>query len=343
MQKYMKLLFTLRCSSILFFSVLLLQDCRLIKRSKNTRGEVKGVQGRTGWKMTTPYGMVLVPGGSFIKGQVDEEVANSKIDPNSYVTVRAFYMDDAEITNNKYRQFIIAMQDSVSTLGEDFVNNLYPDTTVWMRDVIHTMADGMRFYYANPSFDNYPVVGVTWEAARYFAVWRTAFLNTERSKKKLWPVLDYRLPTETEWEYAAKGGKALAKYPWGGPYARDNEGKVRANFKSKRGNYGECGFEFTSPVYHFPPNDYGLYDMAGNVAEWCINAYNPSASALDWDINPMYIDENEVRKVIKGGSWKDISYYLQTGVTSYEHKDSARSYIGFRCVMSPLGDVNSNF
>ena len=339
----MKLLFTLRCSSILFFSVLLLQGCSLVKGGKHDSGELVGAPKRKGWKMTTPYGMVLVPGGSFIKGQVAEEVAYSKISPNQQVTVRAFYMDDTEITNNEYRQFTDSMQDSVSTLGEDFINSLYPDTTVWMRDVIHTMADDMRYYFENPSFDDYPVVGVTWEAAKYFAEWRTNLLNAWREKKKLWPVLDFRLPTEAEWEYAAKGGKALAKYPWGGPYARDKEGNVLANFKSKRGNYAECGFEFTSPVRRFPPNDYGLCGMAGNVAEWCIDAYNPDAEALVWNINPVYIDDDNPLKVIKGGSWKDISKYLQTGVKSYEHKDSARSYIGFRCVMSPLGDVNSNF
>lgn len=329
MKKYRRLLLTLCFSSMLFFAVLLLQ------------GKTSKAQRKKWVKQSIPSGMVLVPGGSCIIGQVDEDITSSKVNPNRLITVGSFYMDTTEITNLQYRRFIDALlKDPNHTLDEDFImNNLYPDMKVWTQDIKHTMADHMLAYFSHPTFNDYPVVGITWEAAKYFAAWRTEVLNAERAEKKLPPLSDFSLPTAAQWEYAAKGGRILAKYPWGGPYVRDSKGVLRANFKSKPGVYREPGacFECTSPVYHYPPNDYGLYDMAGNVAEWCLDAHNPSASALVGDINPVYIDENQPLKVIKGGSWKDISYYLQTGVNSCQHKDSASSSTGFRCIVPAFG------
>jgi formylglycine-generating enzyme len=81
--------------------------------------------------------------------------------------------------------------------------------------------------------------------------------------------------------------------------------------------------------------------MAGNVAEWCEDAYNEAAMPIVWDLNPRYWDDNEPRKVVRGGSWKDIAYYMETGTRNYEYQDSARSYIGFRCAMIMLGDTEN--
>ena len=134
-------------------------------------------------------------------------------------------------------------------------------------------------------------------------------------------------------------------YPWGGYYTRNKEGCFLANFKPLRGNYIDDGGSTTLPVGTYQPNEYGLYDMAGNVAEWTSNAYDESAYVFSHDLNPDYKynarpDDPPVlkRKVIRGGSWKDIGYYLQCGVRSYEYQDTAKSYIGFRCVRSYLGN-----
>jgi gliding motility-associated lipoprotein GldK len=147
----------------------------------------------------------------------------------------------------------------------------------------------------------------------------------------------FRLPSEAEWEYAARGGRDMAKYPWGNPYVRNAKGCMLANFKPGRGNYYDDGFMYTSPVASYFSNDYGLYDMSGNVSEWCEDAFYEAAVPTTWDLNPTYYDENEPRKIVRGGSWKDIAYYLETGTRTFENRDSAKSFIGFRCAVTYLG------
>jgi gliding motility-associated lipoprotein GldK len=200
-------------------------------------------------------------------------------------------------------------------------------------------------YFWHPAYGHYPVVGITWQQANAFCIWRTELLNKHLSSNRRSAVHDYRLPTEFEWEYAARGGLALAKYPWGGPYTRNIEGCFLANFKPLRGSYADDGFAQTARVASFFPNDYGLYDMAGNVAEWTSSAYDESAYMYVNDMNPDYKyqalpgDEPRMkRKVIRGGSWKDIEIFLQVSKRTYEYQDSAKSYIGFRCVRDYLGN-----
>jgi gliding motility-associated lipoprotein GldK len=249
-------------------------------------------------------------------------------------------MDDTEITNNEYRQFMNEiLEDSLSVLGEDFVmRELYPDTTVWVKDFTHHMGDPMMsYYYWHPAFDDYPVSGVDWEAAKYFCRWRTQYLNDYRQSIGDFPMPNFRLPSEAEWEYAARGGRDMAKYPWGNPYIRNSKGCMLANFKPGRGNYYDDGFAYTAPIQSYFANDYGLYDMAGNVSEWVEDAFNPASVSLVWDLNLTYFDENEPKKVIRGGSWKDIAFFLETGTRTFEYKDSTRAYIGFRCALTHLG------
>ncbi|MCC5928364.1 MAG: SUMF1/EgtB/PvdO family nonheme iron enzyme [Cyclobacteriaceae bacterium] len=317
------------------------QSCGLLGGGRGDQGENIGAMDRPTWTgMPIPYGMVPIPAGTFHMGQADEDVAATQMNFNKQVTIGPFYMDDAEITNNRYRQFVENMEiDSIQVYGEDFIKSkIYPDTTVWMKDFAHHMGDPMvSYYYQHPAFDNYPVVGVSWEAARLFAAWRTNYLNDFRESRGEAGLPNFRLPSEAEWEYAARGGRDMAKYPWGGPYIRNAKGCMLANFKPGRGNYYDDGFAYTAPVYSFFSNDWGLYDMAGNVSEWCEDAFNPASVPLVWDLNPTYFDENEPRKVIRGGSWKDVAYYLETGTRTYEYKDSTRAFIGFRCVMTHLG------
>ena len=310
-------------------------------------GELYGVPNREPWEMTRPYGMVSIPAGTFHMGQADEDVAATQVNHNKQVTIGSFFMDDTEITNNEYRQFIQYLQEGVDAEDDiltDFsIADLVPDSTVWIKDYTHHLGDPLvAYYWSHPAFDQYPVVGIDWNAAVYFAVWRTKYLNNYRLTVGLPLMPNFRLPSEAEWEYAARGGRDMAKYPWGNPYIRNAKGCLLANFKPGRGNYFDDGFAYTSPVGTYFANQYGLYDMSGNVAEWCQDAYNPSAIPLTWDLNPTYYDENIPYKVIRGGSWKDIAYFLETGTRTYEHKDSTRSSIGFRCVMSYLGRSSGN-
>lgn len=223
--------------------------------------------------------------------------------------------------------------------------NVFPDTLVWVHDFTYSYNEPMtRKYFWHPAYDDYPVVGVTWQQANAFNVWRTQLLNTWRYGNGEVYVDDYRLPTEAEWEYAARGGLTLSPYPWGGPYIRNSKGCFLGNFKPMRGRYMEDGGFYTVKVTSYHPNDYGLYCMAGNVSEWTSTAYDESMYEFSHDLNPEYTyhakDHDPIsmkRKVIRGGSWKDIGYYLQTGTRTYEYQDTAKSYIGFRCVMSYLG------
>ncbi len=323
-------------------SALMLPSC---SNKKAMEGQLTGVLGREGWRQEVPFGMIVVPAGVFHMGQADEDIVNSKIAMNKQVTIGGFYLDETEITNNEYRQFIDefkanpdSTEDGEILTEEEIMERFYPDTAVWTTDFTHHYGDPMvENYYAHPAYDDYPVVGVTYFAAEAFCGWRTKFMNEARAGQGKFPQPKFRLPTEAEWEYSSRGGRDMAKYPWGGPYVRNAKGCALANFKPGRGNYYDDGFQYTNPVAAYFPNDYGLYDMAGNVAEWCKDAYNPSAVPLVWDLNPVYFDEREPRKIVRGGSWKDIAYYIETGSRTYEYQDSSRAFVGFRCAMTFLG------
>jgi gliding motility-associated lipoprotein GldK len=221
---------------------------------------------------------------------------------------------------------------------------VYPDTLCWVNDLTYSNGKEMANYFWHPAYDNYPVVGVTWKQAKAFSVWRTQLLNNYLVSEGDIYLNDFRLPTEAEWERAARGDLALQFYPWGGPYIRNAAGCFLGNFKPMRGRYFEDGGVYTVKVYSYNPNNFGLYCMAGNVSEWCESAYDESSYEFMDDINPEFTYdakkwEPEVmkRKVIRGGSWKDIGHYLNVGARSYEYQDTAKSYIGFRNVMTHLG------
>ena len=231
--------------------------------------------------------------------------------------------------------------------------HIYPDTLCWMSDFTYSYNEPMtKAYFSHPAYDHYPVVGISWVQATAFCVWRTNLKNAYQKSAGEALVQDYRLPTESEWEYAARGGESMGIYPWGGNYTRNNNGCLIANFKPMRGNYYDDGGVYTVMVASYDPNGYGLYDMAGNVAEWTSNAYDESAYSFTHDLNPdlqynAHPDDYPAkkRKVVRGGSWKDVAMYLQNGVRDYEYQDSARSYIGFRCIREyegrHFGDGNS--
>lgn len=233
---------------------------------------------------------------------------------------------------------------------EDRVN-VYPDTLAWISDFSYSFNEPMaKNYFWHPNYDNYPVVGVSWRQAYAFCVWRTNYLNRALRRNGEYTVHEFRLPTEAEWEYAARGGLSSSMYPWGSYYTRSAEGCLQANFKPMRGRYAEDGGLTTLPVDHFEPNEYGLYNMSGNVAEWTSSAFDESSYYFTHDMNPDYQYNARPedppamkRKVIRGGSWKDVSFFVQLSTRAYEYQDTAKTYIGFRCVRScMLGDDVTN-
>lgn len=433
-------------------------------------GELTGLGAKGSFVEAQPYGMVFVKRGSFMMGTNDQSAIGGVNEKSVNVTVDAFWMDETEITNDKYKQFVYYVRDSIAlrslvmvgkdefrlkmrnqtddatpemarlnwkmkipwnskdeevktvlaslyynndnglsgkkqidpgklqykyewinydqaalpgnkynvntgaypasakarvdtsyvengvivnktierklTTRRDLISthivNVYPDTIMWLRDFQYSYNDPkMHMYFSHRGFANYPVVGVTWEQSQAFCQWRTRLFNNVNAIGGQ----DYRLPTEAEWEYAARGGRKMALYPWGGNYVRDKKGCYLANFKPMRGSYTDDMGATTMKVASYPPNNFGLYDMAGNVAEWTSTAYDVSSSLVVSDMNPsfQYNAKNSdpdvlKRKIIKGGSWKDIAYYLQCGVKTYEYQNESRPYIGFRCVRSYNGE-----
>ncbi|WP_111706652.1 T9SS ring complex lipoprotein PorK/GldK [Lutibacter citreus] len=428
----------------------------------NEQGELVGVGSSNSWHSERPLGMTYIPGGSFTMGKQSEDVAGSLNSPSRTVTVRPVYMDETEITNSEYKEFVYWVRDSIvrtelalyselmsvegepvledyqflnidstdmspyqkymmktyGSLGDlnsptqgkmlnwdeeiiwnvnqfpseeyaevmidsvltpiedsfegrrmldvdrlkfkfywldqeaaarkkgkrrDFIKQevikVYPDTTVWVRDFNYSYNDPMhQDYFYHQAFNDYPVVGVSWIQAKAFCRWRTKkkndFLSTTR-RPSLIP--QFRLATEAEWEYAARGGLENATYPWGGPYTTSDRGCFLANFKPSRGNYAVDGALYTVEAKSYPPNDYGLYNMAGNVAEWTNSTYSDESYYITSTMNPNVGKDKNHRKVIRGGSWKDVAYFLEVSTRDYEYSDSARSFIGFRTVQDFLG------
>jgi gliding motility-associated lipoprotein GldK len=457
-KKSMKLI--KRKSFVLVSLLALLYSC-----SYSDKGNLVGVRGREPFYQPDPYGMVFIPLGSYVMGQSDQDVPYNQLQTAKTVSVQAFYMDETEITNNEYRQFVYWVRDSIARrlLGEqiedylitedkrtgetfdppylnwrkkldwesndeqvrqvlaemyipeqerfyrrkeidsrklnfeyywidyraaskkDFQNpimesdrkykenpaslinrpqgyrdrsvfikkdiiNVYPDTLCWVHDFTYSFNEPMtQNYFWHPAYDNYPVVGINWKQAKAFSVWRTQYMNSYLIHIGQVIVNDFRLPTESEWEWAARGGLQLSPYPWGGPYIRNSNGCFLGNFKPLRGNYPDDGGLHTVIVAHYAPNDYGLYDMAGNVAEWTSNAFDESAYQFSHDLNMDYQydakdSDPEVlkRKVIRGGSWKDIGFFMQVSTRTYEFQDTAKSYIGFRNVQTYLGRMKGD-
>ncbi len=227
---------------------------------------------------------------------------------------------------------------------------VYPDTTVWIRQFAYSYNEPIAMQYNwFTAFNNYPVVGVNWIQANAFCDWRTALWRSEREGNRQYFEGEFRLPSEMQWEWAARGGRNESPYPWGGPYLVNKKGCYLANFKPQRGNYAADGGLYTVPVDRYWPNDYGLYNMAGNVAEWTSSPYNGGAYNAVADVNPdirHVIRENDPqwlrRMVVRGGSWRDVAFYLQNGTRDWEYADTAKAYIGFRCVYQQIAPALTN-
>ena len=447
--------------------------------SSGDKGELVGVRGKK-WRAEKPFGMVLVPSGAFVLGSSDDDPANVGDAPTKTVTVPAFYMDDTEITNSEYREFVEWVKDSVirmrlaimaednsmkssgnsskkragTSIGDyafkdsdpetmnpydkymyenyysfgtdddpyagrklnkdilipsktseypdeyfvevmdsmyipleesyngqriidvnklvfrytwidseaaarkkagkrsEFVKTenlkIYPDTTSWIKDFSYSYNEPMHnSYFWHSAYDDYPVVGVSWHQAKAFCAWRTLKKNSHikkinKKKKKLDYVNNFRLPSEAEWEYAARGGLEGATYPWGSLYTKNDRGCFLANFKPNRGDYAADGALYTVEAKSYDPNGYKLYNMAGNVSEWTNDSYDAASYEFTSTLSPSVNSVKNERKVIRGGSWKDVAYFLKVSARDYEYADTARSYIGFRTVQDYMGPDQIN-
>ncbi len=458
-------------------TLLILASCMGPRRNTSMGGEVTGISG-TAINEPTPYGMVLVERGSIKIGQEEADSLWGITTPVKNISVDAFWMDETEVSNAKYRQFVYWVRDSIirerladpayggdetfkiteDEYGEpitpylnwskpipwkkptedeqraiesvyitnpitgermldasqmnyryeiydytqaalrknrlnpaernrntdiptnyeevvtiskdtayiddegrivnetvtrplssvyDFLNtyivNVYPDTTCWVNDFPNANNElYLNLYFSHPNYSEYPVVGVSWEQANAYCAWRTDFLlRGMRGQAKY--IQRYRLPSEAEWEYAARG-KEGGKFPWESDDTKSDKGCYYANYKPGEGNYTRDGNLITSQCGIYSANSNGLYDMAGNVAEWTSTVYTEAGVLQMSDINPdfQYRAAKEdpykmKKKTIRGGSWKDPVRFIQGATRAYEYQNESRSYIGFRCVRSYSG------
>ena len=275
-------------------------------------------------------------------------------EPGSLITFIILEEGENDGFTNEIKQKVVINDDYIHsvyphTKRSNFIKEvpvpIYPDTTVWIRDFKYSYNEPMHNdYFWHDAYTEYPVVGVTWHQAKAFCDWRTKTKNDyQKTKKKLSFVPEFRLPTEAEWEFAARGGLQSAMYPWGGPYTKNDRGCFMANFKPMRGDYAVDQALYTVEANAYDPNGYNLYNMAGNVSEWIDPSYEPEAYEFSSTMNPNVNDiENQI-KVVRGGSWKDVKYFLQVSTRDYENANQPRSYIGFRTVHDYLGaDMTAN-
>lgn len=332
--------------------------------SRATGWDLTGKDGQPSYKtdydgQKTGPGLVFIDGGTFTMGKVQDDPMHDWNNTPTQQTVQSFYMDETEVTNRMYLQYLDWLKAMFPPEQEQY-SQIYkgavPDTLVW-RSQLSDNKTMVENYLRHPSYQNYPVVGVSWIQATEFSKWRSDRVNekimedegyiAEKSRfnadegtqfstgtylnapSKVYGGNDslvrggknadenieviredtvhkyvqgkdgvmlpeYRLPTEAEWEYAAIGlsskreynnYRGRKKYPWDGRYTlsgqRGTRGDQLANFKQGDGDYSGVagwssdGADITNKIKSYPPNDYGLYDMAGNVAEWVADVYRP--------------------------------------------------------------------
>jgi len=416
----------MKIKKIMVLKLLVVLALTISFASCSKKNSTKGGSTATGWKINdkkggfqfndkfkkqeTPPGMIPVEGGTFTMGKVQDDVMHDWTNTPNQQHVQSFYMDETEVTNKMYSEYLYWVKTVFPPTEENYKNIYYgavPDTLVWRNRLGYneTMTNN---YLRHPAYADYPVVGVNWIQATEFSKWRTdrvnenileregflkkdakindvsaesnfsteTYLNApsqtmggneeivlkggrnnkrvtdssknvyaQRSSGLILP--EYRLPTEAEWEYAAialvgnreynlyKGQK---KYPWSGQYTRSgkrqNRGDQLANFKQGKGDYGgiagwsDDGADITSKVKSYNPNDFGLYDMAGNVAEWVQDVYRPIVDDEANDFNYFRGNVYTKNKIGEDGTVELVTADNVTYDTLSNGKIMARNFPG---------------
>lgn len=315
-----------------------------------------------------PVEMVELPGANYIIGLTDVDELSIQMAGKKRISISPFKIDKNEVSVLQYRAFLISMgvdlaaeeeilverdvladsldipqrysweelirRAELADLPDDYqsppdlsdVNYLLPDKQVWIENGMNDLIPYEQYFFGN-DFLNYPVVSINWYQAKLFAAWAGK-----------------RLPTETEWEFAAKSGVSGRVYPWDGHQVQRQDGSYRANFRQANGVFDLDGYVLMAPTNAFSPNDFGLYNMAGNVAEWVLDSYNPTYNVLDSFgslsfVSPFYVNNREIRKIHRGGSWNSSDFFLGSGVRNFKDKNSASPMIGFRLAQSVEQDI----
>ena len=337
-------------------------------------------------QMTGP-GLVFIEGGTFTMGQVDDDLEFNWDNQARRTTVSSFYMDETEVTNHDYLEYIYWLQ-RVYPNNSEIVERALPDTAAWRNKLAYNETM-VKYYLRHPAYRDYPVVGVSWLQANDFCKWRTDRVNEQilikngllthspdaqldenhfttatylsgqydgdkgedyegirsyRSENSTRNVKmedglllpDYRLPTEAEWEFAAlglasqNGNELIAQrrtYPWDGHFVRGGDprkpdyGRIQANFVKGNGDYmGVAGAlddfgDITVPVESYQPNDFGLYNMAGNVNEWVADVYRPLSLQDNNEFRPFRGNVYQTKRLQADGTPADPYDEVQYDVT----------------------------
>jgi formylglycine-generating enzyme required for sulfatase activity len=353
-----------RVAAAALFAVLIFLVMRLKPFVTHEVEPLRTVENSTSPRSPAPEGMVWIPGGEFSMGSAAEAESlcaipgvSADCQPIHRVHVDGFWMDRTEVTNEQFQKFVEAtgyrtiaertptQEEYPSALPE----NLVAGSTVFMPPAEHVPLDdhyqwwryeiGASWRHAEgPKSDlkgreKYPVVHIAYDDAAAYAQWAGK-----------------RLPTEAEFEFAARGGKSGLLYPWGNDFRPG--GRFLAN--TFQGEFplhdtGEDGFAGVAPVAQFPPNDYGLYDVSGNVWEWCSDWYRPDTYALTARVgevirNPQGPDmpfdpaePSEKKRVHRGGSFLCTDQYCtryMVGTRGKGEVTTSTNHLGFRCVKS---------
>lgn len=395
-------------------------------------GELVGVERGAQFYEPDPYGMVFVPQGSFNMGQNEQDVASLTNALTKTVTISSFWMDETEITNSEYRQFVDWVRDSIArTLlgaaneeylisedkngnpldkpilnwtkeldwtdpenqevlnemylseGERFFGRkefdnrkwvytydwvdllqaakltnrydyaegkyhgvvydingerreledgnrsafimsdkvlVYPDTLCWIENFTYSFNEPIaKLYFNHAGFDTYPVVGISWKQATAFCIWRSNLLNDYLKSEGQPLAMDYRLPTEAEWEYAARGGNQSKGYKYSGSNNIDEVAWYD-------GNSGDKPCEVALKL----PNELGVFDMSGNIWEWCQDGFYEYSSSAQ--TNPIGALSGSCR-VGRGGSWRQDAGNSRSSRRGCGTSSSRYNYHGLRLAL----------